>query len=77
MKAYVFVTATTAVNPAQVAQQIRQIPGIKVADLCWGLPDIIAVAEAADAKAMQDLVVDRVQKVSGAVGTDTHIVCGT
>ena len=48
MKAYVFVTTTT-VNPAQVAQQIRQIPGIKAADLCWGQPDIMAVAESADA----------------------------
>jgi DNA-binding Lrp family transcriptional regulator len=76
MKAYVFVTTTT-VNPAQVAQQIRQIPGIKAADLCWGQPDIMAVAESADAKALQELVVDRVQKVSGVRQTDSHIVCGT
>jgi len=77
MKAYVFVTTTTTVNPAQVAQQIREIPGIKAADLCWGQPDIIAVAESADAKALQELVVDRVQKVSGVRQTDSHLVCGT
>jgi DNA-binding Lrp family transcriptional regulator len=76
MKAYVFVTTSTAVNPAQVAQQIQQIPGIKAADLCWGQPDIIAVAEAADAKAMQELVVDRVQKVTGVTQTDSHLVAG-
>jgi len=52
MNAYVFVTTTTMVNPEQVAQQIRQIPGIKAADLCWGQPDIIALAESADSKAL-------------------------
>jgi hypothetical protein len=34
MKTYVFVTTTTADNPTRVARQIRQIPGIKAADLC-------------------------------------------
>jgi DNA-binding Lrp family transcriptional regulator len=77
MKAHVFVTTTTTVDPAQLAQQIRQIQGIKAADLCWGLPNIIAVAESADVKALQELVVDRVQKVPGVRQTDSHLVCGT
>jgi DNA-binding Lrp family transcriptional regulator len=77
MKAYVFVTASAAASPAQVAQQIRQMPGVKAADLCWGQPDLIVVAEAADAKLLQDLVVDRIQKVSGVTQTDSHLVCGS
>ena len=77
MKAYVFVTASTAANPTQVVQQIRQISGVRAADLCWGQPDIIAVAEGADAKALQDLVIDKIQKVSGVTQTDSHLVCGT
>lgn len=77
MRAYVFITTSTAANPAQVAQQIRQFPGVKAADLCWGQPDIIAVAEAVDAKAMQELVVDRVQKVAGVTQTDSHLVSST
>jgi DNA-binding Lrp family transcriptional regulator len=77
MKAYVFVTASTVANSAQVAQQIRQVSGVRAADLCWGQPDIIAVAEAADAKALQDLVLDKIQKVTGVTQTDSHLVCGT
>lgn len=77
MKAYVFVTVSTAANPAQIAQQMRQISGVTAADLCWGQPDIIAVAEAADAKALQVLVIDKIQKVSGVTQTDSHLVCGT
>jgi DNA-binding Lrp family transcriptional regulator len=48
--------------------------GVKSADLCWGVPDIIAVAEAADAKQLQVMVLDKVQKVAGVKQTDTHIV---
>lgn len=77
MRAYVFISASTAANPALVAQQIGQIAGVKAADLCWGQPDIIAVAEAADAKALQTLVLDKIHKVTGVTQTDSHLVCGT
>jgi len=33
------------------------------------------VAEAADAKALQVLVLDKIQKIANVKGTDTHIVC--
>lgn len=61
-------------KPAEVARELRKISGVKVADLCWGQPDIIAVAEAADIKALQTMVLDRVQKVAGLGQTDTHLV---
>ena len=74
VKAYIFVNTATKGNPADVAQQLRRIPGIKSADMCWGLPDIIALAEAADAKALQTLVLDKIQKTPGVDQTDSHIV---
>lgn len=77
MKAYVFIGASTAAGPAMVAQQIRNIAGIKSADLCWGQPDIIAVAEAADVRALQELVLDKIRKVTGVTQTDSHLVAGT
>jgi DNA-binding Lrp family transcriptional regulator len=73
MKAYIFVNAATG-KPADVAQQLRRIPGVKTADMCWGVPDIIAVADAPDAKALQVLVLDKIQKLADVKGTDTHIV---
>lgn len=74
MKAYIFVNAAPG-EPADVALQLRRISGIKAADMCWGVPDIVALAEAADAKALQALVLDKIQKLTDVKGTDTHIVC--
>lgn len=74
MRAYIFVNATAG-KPAAVVQELRRVPGIKAADMCWGVPDIIAVAEAADAKALQVLVLDRIQQLANVAQTDTHIVC--
>jgi DNA-binding Lrp family transcriptional regulator len=73
MKAYIFVNATAG-KPAAVARDMRKIAGVKAADLCWGQPDIIAVAEAADIKALQTMVLDKVQQVAGVARTDTHLV---
>ncbi len=74
MRAYIFVNAAPG-KPAEVVQQLRRISGVKTADMCWGVPDIVAVAEAADAKALQVLVLDKIQKLTDVRGTDTHIVC--
>ena len=73
MKAYIFVNAVAG-KPAEVARELRKIAGVKAADLCWGQPDIIAVAEAADIKALQTMVLDKVQKIAGLGRTDTHLV---
>lgn len=76
MKAYVFVTAASKANPRELAQEIGRIGGISAADLCWGLPDIIAVAESSDMKALETTIIDRVQRIPGVEKTDTHIVAG-
>ncbi len=73
MKAYIFVTALAG-KPAEVARELRKIPGVLAADLCWGQPDIIVVAEAGDITALQTVVLDKVQKVAGVGQTDTHLV---
>ena len=74
MKAYIFVTAASKANPRELAREIGRIGGITSADLCWGSPDIIAVAEATDMKVLETMIVDRVQKIAGVEKTDTHIV---
>jgi DNA-binding Lrp family transcriptional regulator len=77
MRAYIFVTTATKANPRQIAQEMGRITGIKSADICWGLPDIIALAEAADMKVLETMVLDQVQKIAGVDRTDTHIVAGS
>jgi DNA-binding Lrp family transcriptional regulator len=77
MKAYVFITTTTRGEPREVARQVARITGVTAADLCWGLPDIIAVADVAEMKALETTVVDRIQKLDGVDKTDTHIVVGS
>lgn len=74
MKAYVFVNVAAG-KSADAVQQLRRITGVKSADICWGLPDIVAVVEAADSKALQELVLNKIQKIGAVTQTDTHIVC--
>jgi hypothetical protein len=56
MNAYVFVS--TEVDEAKkVAQKIAKLAGVKLADCCWGIPDVIVFADVAEAKALDGLVV--------------------
>ena len=73
MKAYVFVHVAPGKN-AGVVEQLRRLDGVKAADICWGLPDIIALVEAADARTLQDFVLNRVQGIAGVTKSDTHLV---
>ncbi len=47
MKAYVFVHVAPGKN-ASVVEELRRLEGVKSADICWGVPDIIALVKAAD-----------------------------
>ena len=73
MKAYVFVNVGAG-KSADVVKRLRSVKGVKSADVCWGLPDIIALVEAGNPKALQGLVVDEIQQTPGVTQTDTHIV---
>lgn len=73
MKAYVFINVAPG-KSTDVAGRLRAIKGVKSADVCWGLPDIVALVEAVDLKALQPFVVNEIQKVPGVSQTDTHIV---
>ena len=73
MHAYVLVS-TKAGQAKKVAQLIAKLPGVRLADCCWGRPDVIVFVEVADAKALDRLVVGRIAKVRGVEATETHIV---
>jgi DNA-binding Lrp family transcriptional regulator len=61
-------------KPAELVAELRRISGITAADVCWGLPDVIAVAQVPDVKDLQSMVLDKLQKMRGVKQTDTHIV---
>lgn len=73
MRAYVFVNVAPG-KSADVVGRLRAVEGVKSADTCWGLPDIITLVEATDLKALQDFVLNKIQSVAGVSQTETHIV---
>ncbi len=73
MKAYVFVH-TAAGKSLRVLEELLRVDGVRSADVCWGLPDVIALVEARDGKALQAFVLDKIQAIAGVNTTDTHLV---
>ena len=74
MKAYIFINAAPPVKPGALAAEIKRMTGVTAADVCWGLPDIIAVVNVPDVKDLQKLVLEKLQKTRGVERTDTHVV---
>lgn len=72
MRAYVFVN-TKAGKAKTVARDLTRIKGVKVADACWGEPDIIVLVEVKNERALKDIVLNEISKISGVEHTDTHI----
>ncbi len=73
MKAYVFVNADAG-KSADVVERLRRLDGVKSADICWGLPDIVVLVEADTATALQGLVLNKIQNIHGVNQTDSHVV---
>jgi len=72
MRAYVFVNVKAG-KTKEVAARLRQLDGVTAADPCWGTPDIIAVVNVKNERALNDLILSRMQTLAGVEHTDTHI----
>ncbi len=72
MRAYVLVNAKMG-KVRDVAQKIASLAGVKMANACWGVPDIFVVVEAANADELNKLVIDKIQGLEGVERTETHI----
>ena len=73
MRAYVLIN----VRPGKVREvvvMVSQMPGVRHADACWGLPDIFAYVDTQDEKTLNLLVMDKIQRLEGVERTETHIV---
>jgi DNA-binding Lrp family transcriptional regulator len=72
MRAYI-VVATEPGRSRDVARQIAELPGVKMADACWGSRDVFAVVEVRRSQELNKLVMDQIQRLIGVRETSTHI----
>ena len=60
----------------QVAEELRSLNGVLLADVVTGSFDVIALIQAADMTAMADLVTGGVQGIRGVLRTITCVAAG-
>jgi DNA-binding Lrp family transcriptional regulator len=73
MKAFVLVNVRAGKSP-QVLRGLRQIDAVQIVHACWGRPDIFALVEVKNERALGSLVVEKVQSIDGIESTETHII---
>jgi DNA-binding Lrp family transcriptional regulator len=72
MRAYIVITAESG-KARDIARQVGSLPGVKMADACWGSRDIFAVVEVRESQELNKLVMDQIQRLAGVRETSTHI----
>ena len=72
MRAYVLVTVGPG-KAREVAHKIQGIPGVKMANACWGDPDVYVVADVPSGDDLNKLVIEKIQHLDGVARTSTHI----
>lgn len=72
MRAYVLVTVGPG-KARDIAKRIATLPGVKMANACWGDPDVYVVAEVANSEDLNSLVISKIQAIDGVGRTSTHI----
>lgn len=73
MKAFVLVNVRAGKSSVVLAA-LRRIEAFQIVHACWGRPDIFALVEVKDEKALSNLIIGKVQPIVGIESTDTHIV---
>ena len=70
MSAYILIQ-TEVGRAAEVAEQIRVIPGVTNADVLTSPYDVIAVTEASNVDELGQLVISKIQLIPGITRTTT------
>jgi len=73
MKAFVLVNVQAGKSSVVLAA-LRRVEAIEMAHACWGRPDIFALVDVKNERALSNLVIDKIQTIVGIESTDTHIV---
>lgn len=72
MRAYILVTVGPG-KAREVAKKIQALNGVKMANACWGDPDVYVVAEVPSSEELNKLVMEKIQSIEGVARTSTHI----
>ena len=72
MRAYILINVRPG-RVRDVVTAVAQMEGVRHADACWGLPDVFVYAETSDDRKLNQLVIERIQKLEGVERTETHI----
>ncbi len=72
MKAYLVVTVASG-KSREVARIISGLPGVMMADACWGVGDVFAVLQFSNWDDLNTLVLDKVHQTPGVTHTETHV----
>lgn len=72
MRAYVLVTVGPG-KARDIAKKIGALGGVKMANACWGDPDVYVVAEVSSSEDLNTLVMSKIQSIEGVGRTSTHI----
>ena len=72
MKAYVVITAKAG-TALDISKAMAELPGVQMADACWGGGDVYAVVEFPAWKELNSLVLDKVHSMPGVIRTETHV----
>jgi DNA-binding Lrp family transcriptional regulator len=72
IRAYVLINVRAG-KAKTVAQALAELPGVKQAHACWGVPDVIGFVEVGGQRELDDLIMETIQKLDGVERTDTHI----
>ena len=72
VRAYVFVNVRAG-KERELTRRIADMPGVRMADACWGVPEIFVVAEVANVDELNRLVIDKIQSLEGVERNETHL----
>ncbi len=76
MRAYLVVSAESA-KVRDLAKTIAALPGVRMADACWGVGDVYGVLEFNEWKELNALVLDKIRQMPGVTKTETHVAVET
>lgn len=71
-RAYILIS-TEVGKAMEVVERVRQIPGVRLADVVAGVYDIVAVVECPDANAVGRMVLNQLHGLPGLKSTHTLI----
>ena len=57
----------------EIADAMATLPGVQMADACWGGGDVYAVVEFPAWPDLNALVLDKVHSMPGVIRTETHV----